>query len=242
MNKFNSSVKQKNMSLKVIFVTAIIALFLCLGASTIVGITKEKASAAPSMDDLQMALDQTSAAYFDAMQAQQECQEKVNEANSRIDYCNERIPEVQGKISVRAKSMYVNGTGSIIDILLGSTSIGQLVNNLEAMTIMSNKDTAMVQECKSLKAEVEAQKVALDENLAQAREQAEIASSAYNEAQGAIQAAREAAAAAAAAAQQQQQQQTRNSESSSGGGGYNPGTTDSSVANRALGEIGKPYI
>lgn len=201
-----------------------------------------KASATPSEASLQETLDATSCAYFDALQLQSEAQEKVNEANERIEYCDNKIPEVQEKIGVRAKSMYMNGTVGILDIFLGASSIEDLVNNMQALSIVSINDKAMLDECKALKAESEEQKITLDENLAAANEQAAIAAEAYNEAQEALAAAQAAAAAAAAAAAQQQQDVPDTPGGGGGGGGYIDPTTGNAIADRALGEQGKPYV
>lgn len=243
MNKFNNSVKQNSKTLKVIFTTIIFALALCLATSGVLYLSKQEASAAPdSIDALQAKLDQTSNAYFEALQAKQECQEKVSEANARIEYCNVKIPEYQSDIMRIAKNEYITGPGTLFDIILGASTIEDLVSNVEAVTAINNKNAALIKECKNLRVEVEEQKVALDENLAQASEQANIASAAYNDAQETLQNAQELAAEAAARQQQQQQAQQRRNASSGGGGAHMDANTGNAIADRALGEQGKPYV
>ena len=226
MNEFNNSVKQNKKTIFVVAMIALVALILCIASSVTVGTLKAEATP----DSLQQTLDQASNAYFDALYAQEEAQSKVNEAESTIAECERQIPIVQGKLCTRAKSMYMNrGFGEILELIIGATSIENLVNNIQYINIVNNKDAALVQSSKELKEQVEAEKVALDANLAEATNQASIAAGAYEAAQAAIAAART-------------QPTDDPGTGGGGGGGYNPGHTDSDVANRALGEIGKPYV
>lgn len=209
MNKFNNSVKQNCKTAFVVTVVSIVALILCLSVS--VTLSPKKAIADP--DALQATLDETSNAYFEALATQEEAQAKVNEAEATIAECEEKIPIVQGKLCTRAKSMYMNrGFSEILDLLTGATSIEDLVNNLQYISIVNSKDAALVQSSKELKARVEGEKASLEANLAVATEQANIAADAYNTAQAALQAAKA----------QQQQQQQQQEEGGGGGGGYHP--------------------
>ncbi|MDO5426702.1 MAG: hypothetical protein Q4F54_02920 [Coriobacteriia bacterium] len=183
MNEFNNSVKQNKNVGFVVAVVSIVTLFLCLSLS--VALSPKKAIADP--DDLQATLDQTSNAYFGALAAQEEAQAKVNEAEATIAECERKIPIVQGKLCTRAKSMYMNqGFGEILELLTGATSIEELVNNLQYISIVNSKDAALVQSSKDLKAQIESEKASLDANLAAATEQANLAEAAYNTAQAAL--------------------------------------------------------
>lgn len=229
MKELTKNVKQNKRATLVLCVVAIIAFILCIAA--FVTTNAKQATAAPSAS-IQETLDQTSAAYFDALSAQQEAQENVNEANAKIEYCNEKIPEVQAKLAGRFKQIYMNGTGNVLDLVLGASTVNELVNNIEVLTIMSNKDSAMIQECQDLRTEVEEQKVSLEENLAEASAQANAAAAAYNQAQAAL----------AAAQAQEEQGGSGGGGGGGGGGGYLPPETGNAIADRALGEQGKPYI
>lgn len=223
MNEFNRSVKQNKKTILAITVMAIVALILCVATSITVGVSKAEATP----ESLQLKLDQTSTAYFDALSAQQEAQSKVNEAQATIEKCEREIPYAQGKIRELAKFSYMNkGFGEVLEVITGANSIQSLVDNIQYVNIIHEKNAEVVQNCKNLKAQVEAEKASLDENLAEATAQANVAANAYQEAQAAI------------AEAQRNPQPTPGG----GGGGYNPGHTDSDVANRALGEIGKPYV
>lgn len=202
MNEFNNSVKQNKNVGFVVAIISIVALFLCLSIS--VALSPKRAIADP--DNLQATLDQTSNAYFGALQAQEEAQAKVSEAEATIAECEEKIPVVQDKLCTRAKSMYMNrGFGEILDLIIGATSIDELVNNIEYISIVNSKDSALVQSCKELKARVESEKASLDANLAAATEQANIAEAAYNTAQAAL-----------------AEFKSRQEQGGGGGGGYTP--------------------
>ena len=208
MNKFNNSVKQNKNVGFVVTVVSIVALILCLSLS--VALSPKRAIADP--DNLQTTLDETSNAYFEALAAQEEAQAKVNEAEAIIAECEEKIPIVQGKLCTRAKSMYMNrGFGEILELLTGATSIEDLVNNLQYISIVNSKDAALIQSSKDLKAQVESGKASLEANLAAATEQANIAADAYNRAQAALEAAKA-----------RQQQEEEGGGGGGGGGGYHP--------------------
>lgn len=206
MNKFNNSVKQNKRTILVVAIVSIVAFILCLSLN--IALSQKSAMADPS---LQATLDQTSDAYYDALAAKEEAQSKVKEAESTIAECERKIPIVQSKLNTRAKSMYMNrGFGEILELIIGATSIENLVNNIQYINIFNNKDAALVQSCKDLKAQVESEKAELDANLAAATEQANLAQEAFNTAQAALAAAAEA------------EHQRGGGGGGGGGGGYVP--------------------
>lgn len=234
MNELKRSVKQNKKAVLILLVAGISALLLCIVANVFVN--TKIAHATPSMSQLSETLDRASAQYGDALAAQDEAQAKVNQAQATIDKCEREIPAVQKKLREMAKSMYVQKSfGEVIELLLGSSSIDELINNFEYVSIINQKNTAVVESCKNLKAQVETEKVALDENLAIANEQANVAASAYNQAQAAL-----------AEAERQQQQGGGGGGGGQGGGGggeiHVDPVTGNIVADRALMEQGKPYV
>lgn len=224
MNKFNESVKH-NRKTGLVVIAAIAAVCACLLSSTIVG---TKANAAPSIDELQATLDATSCQYYDALKAQAEAQARVNEAESNISLYSSQIEECRQKLAVRAKSMYMNGSNSIIDVILDASSISDLVNVIEVLTIMSNNDNALISQNRQLKQDIESEKDALEANLAEANAQAAVATDAYNSAQAALTTA--------------QTTVTPDPTPGGGGGGYIDPVTGNIIADRALSQQGKPYV
>ena len=224
MNKFNNSVKQNNKTIFAIVLVAVVALVFC--AVTSIMASSKIAEATP--DSLQETLDQTSCAYFDALSAQAEAQAKVDEAQAIIEKCEREIPYAQEKIRDLARFSYMNKSfGEVLDIITGANSIQGLVDSIQYVNIINDKNAAIIQNCKDLKAQVELEKATLDENLSVAIAQANIAANAYNAAQAAITAVRT--------------QQEEEEEEETGGGGYLPPETGNAIADRALGEQGKPY-
>ena len=211
----NKSLKQTNKIIATI-VVCVAALLLC--------VLTTKAYAVPTEAELTDTLDNCSADYYDAMGARDAAQAAYDEANSRVSYCNSKIPELQGKLGERAKSMYVNGTGSIIELITGATSIQDLINNIQLLTIMSNKDTAMIQECQQLREELSQQLAALEANLAEAQAQADAAAAALQKAKDAI-------------------DDAHNQGYQPGGGGerHVDPITGNAIADRALSQQGIPY-
>lgn len=225
MNKFNESVKQ-NKKTGLVVVAAIAAICACLLSSSVIG---SKANADPSIDELQATLDATSCQYYDALNAQAEAQARVNEAESNITLYSSQIEESRQKLAVRAKSMYMNGSNSIIDIILDANSISELVNVIEVLTIMSNNDNALIAQNRQLKRDIESEKDALNASLEEANAQAAVATEAYNSAQAALENAKTTPPPPTPGG-------------GGGGGGYIDPVTGNIIADRALSQQGKPYV
>ena len=197
---------------------------------------------------MQEKLDVASDEYYTALETQQQAEERVAEAENRIAEVNEQISGLQEQLSTRARSMYRTGSSTFIDLLLGATSFQAFTTNWDVLNNMNENDSAMVQQTKDLKAEVEAEKAVLEEQEQAAKEAAEQAAATKAEAETLVnqyqslydslnaevqelmrqeEEARERAAAAAAAAAVRQQQSTghygggSSSGGSSGGGNYN---------------------
>ena len=149
------------------------------------------AYAAPSLSELQaqadaayadlcameVQLDEASNAYFQALDDLQKAQDRIAELQKRIDEVGARIVIVQDKLSTRARSMYRSDRIGIVDVLLGSSTFSEFATNLSLLDQMNQKDASMVEEAKSLKAQLEAQKEELAEQeraAAEAAEQARI--------------------------------------------------------------------
>lgn len=227
----------------------------------------EAQAALDSLNSMQEKLDVASDDYYTALKAQQEAEDRVAEAENRIEEVNQQISELQEQLSVRARSMYRSGSSTFIDLLLGATSFQAFTTNWDVLNTMNENDSAMVQQTKDLKAEVEAEKVVLVEQEKAAKEAAEQAAATKAEAEALVnqyqnlydslnaevqelmrqeEAAREAAAQAAAQAALRQQQTTGHYGGNSGGGSVNnnasQGASVGGAVGRAYAELGKPYV
>lgn len=105
-------------------------------------------------DELGIVVDTYNQALMDVEAAQQ----KMDEAQERINEANEQIANLQEKLGTRARTMYCNGSSTMLDFLLGATTFQELTQNWNLLTQMNQDDADMVQETKDLRAEVEAQK------------------------------------------------------------------------------------
>ncbi len=232
----------------------------------------EAAAALENLNAMQTQLDIASNDYTAALMAQEDAQNKMNEAQARIDEANGQIADLQDQLGTRARSMYRTGSLTFIDLLLGATSFQAFTTNWDLLNSMNENDAEMVQETKDLRAEVEQQKATYAEQERIAAEQAEAARQVQEQAQAVVaemQATYDSLSAEAAAlleaeraakeeadrlaAQQVEDNPTPiepdpepsnpgSGSGSSSGDSTPPSVSGNVVVNRAYGEIGKPYI
>ena len=197
----------------------------------------EADAALAQLNEKQAEYDAAEEAYQTAYQAQLDAEAAVADAQQRIDEANARIAKLQSEMGTRARSMYRDGSLTIVDLLFGATSFEEFINNWDFLNILNQNDADMIAETKELKAEVEAQKVILVEQQQIATQKAQEAQAAVEQAQQIVdeqtaiynslsaeaaellaeeQAAAEAAAAAAAAAAIESGSSDSGSSSSSG--------------------------
>jgi cell wall-associated NlpC family hydrolase len=97
-------------------------------------------------------------------------------ANARhLGIAQSSLKNAQSHLAERLVSLYVNGTeGSALEVVLGSESLDDLLNRLEAVERVSAQDTRVLREVKRFRSEVKKRKVRLE----QARtEQAQVVAS-----------------------------------------------------------------
>ncbi|MEY8461399.1 NlpC/P60 family protein [Eggerthellaceae bacterium 24-137] len=118
----------------------------------------EANAALEKLNAMQEKLDQASNAHFEADQARKSAQARMDEAQGRIDEASSRITELQGQLGDRARSMYRSGSSTFLDLLLGSTTFQAFASNWDLLNDMNENDANMVEETKTLRAEVESEK------------------------------------------------------------------------------------
>lgn len=166
----------------------IVALFaLLMTLVMIIGfIPASNASAAPSaaskkaeaeaalaqLNELEEALDAASNDYYTALEAQEEAEAQVEQAEKEIQEETAHIKELQSQLGDRARSMYRSGTTSFLDVILGAASFEEFANNFAMLDTINQKDAAMVAETKEAKAKLEAAKTTYEEQAKVASEQA----------------------------------------------------------------------
>jgi len=114
------------------------------------------------VDEMRISLSEASDNYYLALQAHDDANEAIVDAEARIEAISSEIEEVQDKLGTRVNSMYKSGNTSFLDLLLGSASFEEFVNNWDILTKMNQNDAEMVQTSKDLREEEEELKVELE--------------------------------------------------------------------------------
>ena len=128
-------------------------------------------------------LDRTSAEYFEAIQAQANAEGKRDTAAAKIEKYQAKIADAQEDLSSRARSMYRNGTGGMVDFVLGAESFEQLATNWGILTRMNDADAALIERVSDLKAKTEEQHEIYEREAAIAAAKSEEAAAAKAEAE-----------------------------------------------------------
>ena len=200
----------------------------------------EADAAFAQLQEKQSEFDAAEQAFEAAEQARIDAEAAVADATARIEAATERITKLQGEMGTRARSMYRSGSLGVVDLLFGAATFDEFVNNWDFLNILNQNDADMISETKTLRTEIEAQKVVLVEQQAiatqkakEAQEAVEAANEVVEEMRGIYESLSEeaaellaqeqaAAAAAAAAAAQNAIQNGGNGGGGNGGGGnYN---------------------
>lgn len=146
----------------------------------------EAQSVLASLNAMQTELDQASNNYYAALDEQQQAQQKMEEAQQRIDEATEQISGLQDRLGDRAKQMYRNGSASIIDVLLGSTSFTEFANNWDLLDKMNQSDTELVNQTKDLRQQIEDEKAVYAEQEQVAADKAAEAKQIQDQAQATV--------------------------------------------------------
>ena len=125
-------------------------------------------AALAQLDSLGEQLVQAENDYSIAVDAANQAKANVQEAQDKIDSANQRIGVLQEQLGNRARSMYRSGSASVLDLLFGSTSFQEFATNWNLLERLNQADANTVAETKSLKAEVQEEKVYLEQQEAEA--------------------------------------------------------------------------
>ena len=146
----------------------------------------EASAALDKLNALQVKLDEASDNYFTCLEEQQAAQDRMDEAQARIDEASEQIATLQDHLGTRARSMYRSGSASFLDLLLGATDFQSFTTNWDLLNDLNQNDADMVEETKTLKADVEKQKEVFAEQERIARAKAEEAAQVKAEAEALV--------------------------------------------------------
>ena len=111
------------------------------------------------IDDVSAQIDQTQA-DIDAKQTDIEAKQED------IDSTQKEIEQKQEVLGQRMSAAFKSGNASTIDLLLSSASFEELTSNFYYLDKVSEQDNSMIEEVKSLKADLEIQKAQLEDDKA----------------------------------------------------------------------------
>lgn len=123
----------------------------------------EANAALEKLNAMQEKLDEAADACWQAGKDREAAEGRMAEAQTRIDDASARISDLQGQLGNRARSMYRSGSSTFLDLLLGSTTFQAFASNWDLLNDMNQNDADMVEETKTLRAEVESEKAVYTE-------------------------------------------------------------------------------
>lgn len=141
-------------------------------------------AALQALNNMMTRVDELSVDYQAALDAKDAAELKAAEAKAAIDEKTAQIEDLQDRLCTRLRAMYRTDNATMIDVVLGSTSFDEFVNNLGLLTDLNEKDAQMVSDLKTAREELEAAKTEYDEQLRIATEKAEEAERLLGEANG----------------------------------------------------------
>ena len=180
-------------------------------------------------DAAQARVEESAAAYEEAMQSLEKIEEEIAENEVRLAQLAEKIPAIQQESDQAIVYLYKaqREGGSVFVLLLSSGSLREFLVNLDYMTAVYNDKMNSVSQLRAMKAEVDEIVASLETKRVQVAEEAENARKALEEAQelraaaqAAAQAARqaeeEAAEAARQAAEEEEEQRRQSGDEGTG--------------------------
>lgn len=144
-----------------LFVFALVAV-MCLfvntpkaSAVTAADLQAEASSVSAQLSSWQNQLDAASDSYYSALSEHDAAVQGMNDAQAKIDEAEAKKATLQGHLSTRAKSMYRTGSTSFIDVLLGASSINDLVTTVDTLNNLNEEDISYVDQAKAAQQEAE---------------------------------------------------------------------------------------
>lgn len=127
-----------------------------------------------AMDEAQNQLDAITDEYVALSQQLNETVAKIEEVQAQIeakqaeiDEKQAQIEKMQDQLSARIAQDYKTGTADLLSVIFNSASFEELSSNLYYMGKINASDAELIQEIKDAKAELDAQKAALEQDKAE---------------------------------------------------------------------------
>lgn len=167
-------------------------------------------------DELQQRVEQTAAAYDDAVAAREQVEQQIADTQAHVDELNAALPGLRDSAADAIKTTYKyqqEGVG-LVDLILSADDFSDFITTIQYLTAVQESNTSQISSLLSALSELETAQADLNAQKQQALEQEQAAQQAYEDAEAARaeaqrkaeeEAARQAAAAQAALAAQQAQ-------------------------------------
>lgn len=142
----------------------------------------EANAALQQLSSMQATLDEASNDYVKALQDYEAAKEQCEATQKRIDELTDEIGEIQGRLGNRAREMYRNGSSTVVDLLLGSTSFEEFTQSWDLLNRLNEDDATLSSRSRALREEAEAQKAEYTKQAEIADKKAEEASQKFQQA------------------------------------------------------------
>lgn len=188
MSKLNFGIKHnKYFRYSIISLVSFVAIFLV--CASIYAIAPKKASA-DTIAELKAQVTAAEQMYVQANIEKSQAEQRYQECQETIEYASWKQPQLQGELSKSVATMYRNGIGvnSLVQCIVDSTDLGDLLSRLDYINAVHNKYVELMNECADLKASAEQAQADIWPSLQTADEKAAEAQSIMASAQGAIEA------------------------------------------------------
>mgnify|MGYP003178299082 CR=1 FL=1 len=208
------------------------------------------------LEEMQTKLDEASNNYYAALEAQEEAEAKVVEAQEKVDQKTEEIEGYQEQLGDRARDMYRSGSISFVDVILGASSFEEFATTWNVLEMLNEDDAELVQQTKDAREELEAAKTEAEEQAQIAADKTAEAEAVKEEAEATTAEMQETYDQLSAEAEELLRQEEEAAErarqasaqaalqNQSGGGNNNktPTVTGNVIVDRAYAQLGKPYV
>lgn len=124
-------------------------------------------AAAAELERMNAALEVQVEEYNAITEALEQTAGEIELARLELERAEADLAETQGELSRRATSMYKDGDGGILNVLLGTSSFEDFLVRLDFAVRLGRSNAEMVASVKQAKADVEATERALEQRLAE---------------------------------------------------------------------------
>jgi len=136
---------------------------------TVAEFKEKKADIESYIMELDLSLNDISLKLFDLQQDIEKTNKKLKKTKKALKKATERKENQYATMKARVKYLYENGEPSILDVMLESSSISDLLNNVEYMSQIHNYDNTLYEDFKEYEQEEADQKALLEVSLEELR-------------------------------------------------------------------------